>query len=472
MPMAPVEALASAPLVQIARSLSRRQASPVELADTYTRRIEAAVGLRAYITLPGERARREAKRAERRLSRGEIGTLLGVPIAVKDLFATRAQRTTVGSRILRDWVPSRDADAVARLRAAGAIVFGKTNLHEFAYGVSTANPWWGVARNPHDPRRSPGGSSGGSAIAVVAGLCAGSLGTDTGGSIRIPAALCGCVGLKPTYGRVPATGVLALGPSLDHVGPITRSVADARLLFEVIAGRRVRPASAKGMVVGVPDAFFGQQVEPGVARLVAAAVAGLRADGARLRRVRLPAMGWSVAVQLVTLRAEAAAVHARWFPARSADYGVETRARLQLGHLVSGADYLLAQRLRQRLRDELRSVFEEVDVLAVPAVPLVAPRVGQPRVRWRNRQEPVDAALVRFTAPFNLTGAPALSVPCGLSHGLPVGIQLVGRWNDEATILGAAVRVTRASWGPLPNLERGRKSAVRAVTVVRAAVGP
>ena len=150
---------------------------------------------------------------------------------------------------------------------------------------------------------------------------------------------------------------------------------------------------------------------------------------------------WSVAVQLVTLRAEAAAVHARWFPARSADYGVETRARLQLGHLVSGADYLLAQRLRQRLRDELRSVFEEVDVLAVPAVPLVAPRVGQPRVRWRNRQEPVDAALVRFTAPFNLTGAPALSVPCGLSQGLPVGIQLVGRWNDEATILAAGQAV-------------------------------
>src|SRR5258708_11747902 len=168
MPMAPVEALASASLVQIARELSRRQASPVELADTYTRRIEGAVGLRAYITLPGERARREAKRAERRLSGGEIGTLLGVPIAVKDLFATRAQRTTVGSRILRDWVPSRDADAVARLRAAGAIVFGKTNLHEFAYGVSTANPWGGVARNPHDPRRTPGGSSGASPISPVA----------------------------------------------------------------------------------------------------------------------------------------------------------------------------------------------------------------------------------------------------------------------------------------------------------------
>src|SRR5712691_8597127 len=179
MRMGSPEALTSAPLVKIASSLHRRRLSPVE------------------------RARREARRAERRLSRGESGALLGVPIAVKDLFATRALRTTAGSRILRNWVPSRDAAVVARLRAAGAIVFGKTNLHEFAYGVSTANPWWGVARNPHDPTRSPGGSSGGSAIAVVAGLCAGALGSDTGGSIRVPASLCGCVGLKPTFGAIP-----------------------------------------------------------------------------------------------------------------------------------------------------------------------------------------------------------------------------------------------------------------------------
>src|SRR6202165_150064 len=192
--MPPVEPLASAPLVQIARSLQRRQVSPVELVDTYNRRIEATASLRAYITPPDERERREAQRAERRLSRGETGALLGVPIALKDLFATRALRTTAGSRILRDWIPASDAAAVTRLRAAGAVIFGKTNLHEFAYGVTTANPWWGIARNPHDPRRSPGGSSGGSAIAVVAGLCAGALGSDNRGAVQSPGSLWGRVG--------------------------------------------------------------------------------------------------------------------------------------------------------------------------------------------------------------------------------------------------------------------------------------
>src|SRR5260370_11158108 len=208
MPMSPVEALPSASLVQIAGTLRRRRVSPVELVDLYNQRIEAAADLRAYITTPAERATREAQRAERRLSRGETGALLGVPIAVKDLFATRALRTTVGSRILRDWVPSRDAAVVARLREAGAVIFGKTNLHEFAYGVSTANPWWGIARNPRDPRRSPGGSSGGSAVAVVAGLFAAALGSDTGGSSRGPAAPRGCVRLQPNFRALPPNATL------------------------------------------------------------------------------------------------------------------------------------------------------------------------------------------------------------------------------------------------------------------------
>src|SRR5256886_15464949 len=201
--MASAKPLTSAPLVQIASLLRRRRLSPVELVDAYTQRIAASAELHAFITPPGKGTRQEAQRAERRLARGESGTLLGVPIAVKDLFATRALRTTVGSRILRNWVPSYDANVVARLRAAGAIVFGKTNLHEFAYGVSTANPWWGIARNPHDSRRSPGGSSGGPAIAVVAGLSAGALGSDTGGSIRAAASPFGCLGLQPTIRSIP-----------------------------------------------------------------------------------------------------------------------------------------------------------------------------------------------------------------------------------------------------------------------------
>ena len=437
--MTAVEALTSAPLVEIARSLRRRKVSPLELVDAYTQRIERASGLHAFITPPGERARQEARQAERRLSRGEAGALLGVPIAVKDLFATRAIRTTAGSRILKDWVPSHDAAAVARLREAGAIIFGKTNLHEFAYGVSTANPWWGVARNPHDPTRSPGGSSGGSAIAVVAGLCAGALGSDTGGSIRVPASLCGCVGLKPTFGAIPLEGTIPLGWSLDHAGPLARTVGDAALLLNVLTGfdpgRQAGRASTRGVRVGVLKGSIVQKVQPRVSQRVDAAARALRRQGLRVREVTIPEMEWTVATQLVTLRAEASAVHSRWIRTRPRAYGADVRIRLQLGALVSGADYVLAQRMRGRLRAAIGRVFQDVDVLLLPTTPITAPVVGERSVRWRSGEEPVDGALVRLTAPFNLTGLPALSVPFGSAAGLPVGVQVVGQWMDEARVL-------------------------------------
>jgi aspartyl-tRNA(Asn)/glutamyl-tRNA(Gln) amidotransferase subunit A len=433
------ERLTEAPLVELAGALRRRKVSPVELVDAYLRRIDQARDLCAYITPPDGAARRHAQRAEARLLRGEAGALLGLPIAVKDLFATRALRTTVGSRILRDWVPSSDAALVARLRAAGAIVFGKTNLHEFAYGVTTANPWWGVARNPHDPRRSPGGSSGGSAIAVVAGLCAGALGSDTGGSIRIPASLCGCVGLKPTLGALSTDGAFPLGWSLDHAGPLTRTVEDAGVLFDALsggeAGAKARRASTRGLRVGVLKGPIVQRMQPGVSRRVQGVAAALRGHGLRVREVRIPEMEWTAAVQLITLRAEASAVHARWIRTRPRDYGADVRTRLQLGTLVAGADYVLAQRMRARIRDALRRAFDDIDVLLLPTTPITAPVVGDRTVRWRSGDEPVDGALVRLTAPFNLTGLPALSVPCGRVSGMPVGVQVVGPWNDETRVL-------------------------------------
>jgi aspartyl-tRNA(Asn)/glutamyl-tRNA(Gln) amidotransferase subunit A len=434
-----LEALTVAPLVEIARSLRQRKVSPLELVDAYSRRIEQATGLHAFITLPGEGARQEARRAGRRLLRGESGPLLGVPIAVKDLFATRGVRTTAGSRILKDWVPSHDAAVVARLRAAGAIVFGKTNLHEFAYGVSNANPWWGVARNPHDPRRSPGGSSGGSAIAVAAGLCAGALGSDTGGSIRVPASLCGCVGLKPTFGAIPLEGTFPLGWSLDHAGPLARTVGDAGLLLDVLtgidSGRRARRTPTRGLRVGVLRGPMVQKAQPGVSRQVDAAATALRRRGLRLREVSIPEMEWTVATQLVTLRAEASAVHSRWIRTRPRSNGADVRIRLQLGALVTGADYVLAQRMRGRLRAAMRRIFQDVDVLLLPTTPISAPVIGDRRVRWRSGEEPVDGALVRLTAPFNLTGLPALSVPFGHVDSLPVGVQIVGQWMDEARVL-------------------------------------
>ena len=437
--MRAVESLTSAPLVEIARALRQRKVSPLELVDAYSRRIDQASGLRAFITLPGERARQDARRAGRRLAQGESGPLLGVPIAVKDLFATRGVRTTAGSRILKDRVPSRDAAVVARLRAAGAIIFGKTNLHEFAYGVSTANPWWGIARNPHDPTRSPGGSSGGSAIAVVAGLCAGALGSDTGGSVRVPASLCGCVGLKPTFGAIPLDGTFPLGWSLDHAGPLARTVNDAGLLLDMLtgtdAGRRARRTTTRGLRVGVLHGSIVEKVQPGVGQQVAAAAAALGRRGLRVREVSIPEMEWTVATQLVTLRAEASAVHSRWMRTRPRAYGADVRIRLQLGALVAGADYVLAQRMRGRLRAAVERTFRDVDVLLLPTTPITAPVIGARTVRWRSGEEPVDGALVRLTAPFNLTGLPALSVPFGRAAGLPVGVQVVGQWMDEARVL-------------------------------------
>ena len=437
--MAPPPTLAAAPLAQVAAALRRRTVSPLELLEAYQQRIGPAAELRAFITPPGERARREAQRAQQQLARRQAGALLGVPIAVKDLFATRGLRTTAGSRILRDWVPSKDAELVTRLRAAGAVIFGKTNLHEFAYGVTTANPWWGVARNPRDVRRSPGGSSGGSAIAVVAGLCAAALGSDTGGSIRIPASLCGCVGLKPTYGLLPLDGVVPLGWSLDHAGPLARTVEDAGILLDALSGGRAwkqaQRVTTRGLRVGILHDSVVKPVQPGVSRLVQEAAAALGRNGLRIRDVRVPEMAWTVVTQLVTLRAEASAAHARWIRARPRAYGPDVRIRLQLGALIAGADYVLAQRMRAKIKDAVRGIFDEIDVLLLPTTPITAPIVGERTVHWRSGAEPVESALVRLTAPFNLTGVPALSVPYGEVSGLPVGLQLVGRWNDEARVL-------------------------------------
>jgi aspartyl-tRNA(Asn)/glutamyl-tRNA(Gln) amidotransferase subunit A len=434
--------LTQAPLADLVQALRRRTVSPVELAELYRANIAKRVGLKTFITPPDGRAVRQARTAERALSSKDHRPLLGVPIAIKDLFATAGIRTTAGSRILRDWIPKSDAGAIRRLRRQGAIVFGKTNLHEFAYGVSNSNPWWRIARNPIDETRIPGGSSGGSAMAVVAGMAAAALGSDTGGSIRIPAALCGCVGLKPTFGAVPLDGAVPLGWSLDHAGPLTRTVDDAGLVFDALTdsgqwaqARGRGKAAVRGLRVGLLSAKLLKPSEPAILRVAHSAGAVLGRAGLRLSTVVMPELDWTVAVQLITLRAEASAVHARWFPARAREYGRETRVRLQLGALVSGADYVMAQRMRRRLVEAFRQLFRSVDVLLLPTTPITAPPIGERVIQWPTGPEPVDGALVRLTQPFNLTGLPALSIPWAAAKGLPIGLQLVAPWGEEARLL-------------------------------------
>ncbi len=423
-----------------------RRVSPVELTRAMLARIERLDSqLTSYITVTAEAALAAAEQAEQAARAGEERPLLGVPLALKDLFDTAGVRTTGGAKILAERVPQRDATAVARLRRAGAVLLGKLNMHEFAFGVSTANPHFGTCRNPWDPSRIPGGSSGGSGAALAAGLCYGSLGSDTGGSIRIPAALCGVTGLKPTYGRVSRAGVLPLSWSLDHAGPMARTVRDVALLLTVIAGHDpADPASAtvpvpdftagledgvRGVRVGLPRPYFFEQLEEDVARAVEAAVDVLRTEGAEVHEVSVPHLDVAAAAFAPIISAEAAAYHQRWLRERPQDYGEDVRQRLLQGLLYPAVDYVKAQRARRRVLGGFLATLREVDVLITPTVPVTAPPIPGPAVATPN-------PLTRCTFPLNLTGLPALSLPCGFDRqGLPVGLQIIGRPFDEATVL-------------------------------------
>lgn len=374
--------------------------------------------------------------------------LLGIPVGVKDLFETAGIRTTAGSKFLAEYVPSQDAEAVLRLKTAGACLVGKTNTHEMALGVTGINPHYGAARNPWDSARMTGGSSSGSAAAVVAGMCLAALGTDTGGSSRIPAALCGAVGLKPSYGRVSLSGVIPLSWNLDHVGVLTRSVRDAALLLQVLAGYDSHdPASVNAPVEdflsrldegvrGWPIALaVGEYVEAcdsGVWQSVQEAAGALRSLGARVEKVDL---SWMADLALANRRmtqADAAAFHRQRLAEHPDRFGEDVRARLEAGAALPVGDYVLARRTQAEGRRRFEAFFEKYDLLVMPTTPITAPPI-----------EGVDsvaqaALLMRFTAPFNLTGLPAISLPCGLVEGLPVGLQIVAAPWQESKALTAA----------------------------------
>jgi len=403
--------------------------------------------LHAFISLAEDSAiDADAADVERRRRAGETLPLAGVPVAVKDLMAVAGVVQTNGTGDAAAAAPAEaDALAVARLRAAGGIVIGTTNLHELAYGITSDNPHFGRVVNPHHPAHTPGGSSGGSAAAVAAGIVRIAVGTDTAGSIRIPAACCGVVGFKPSFDAVPRDGAQALGASLDHIGPIAASVADASLAFAVLAGDAARvatPAPLAGLRVGVPRRHFFEPLADDVRRAVEAAIARMRDDGARIVDVDVAGIESSAALQFVTLCSEATDLHWRRLLEKPETLGPDVRVRLEIGQFLPAIWYTRAQRGRADLDDAFAHAMKNVDVLVTPTLRIAAPRLGATAPVIDGREIPLHTALTSLTMPFNLTGMPALTLPCGLGeNGAPIGVQIAARRGDDWRVLDAGARL-------------------------------
>jgi aspartyl-tRNA(Asn)/glutamyl-tRNA(Gln) amidotransferase subunit A len=446
-----------------AEAIRAREISPVSLLESCLARIETLEPrLNAFITVTADLAREQAREAEREIQAGRYkGPLHGIPVAVKDLFATKGIRTTAGSRILADWLPTEDATVVRRLREAGAVLLGKLGLHEFAYGISSVNPHFGDVRNPWDTTKIPGGSSGGSAVAVVASEAYAALGSDTGGSIRIPAALCGCVGLKPTFGRASLFGAIPLSWSLDHPGPLARTVRDVALAMTTIAGYDPRdPVSvdrpvedllagidrgARTLRVGVPTDHVWDECDPAIAASVRAAIEALARAGAEVREIRWPRAAEYARAASAILGVEARAYHEGAFPGRSSEYGPLVRARLSSQGDVDAETYARSMKLLREARSGVADRdLDGVDVLAMPTVPTRAWTIEEAKEVGRPSE------WTRITRIFDLTGQPAVSLPCGFDpDGLPIGLQFAARMWDEAAALRAA-RAYELVRGPFP----------------------
>lgn len=444
-------------LSQAARLVRERKLSPVELVEASLARIRQHDGvLKSFITVFEEQAMQVARAAELLSGAGhELGPLQGIPIALKDNVAVRGMRTTAGSKVLSDWLPEADATVTTRLRQAGAVFIGKTNMHEFAWGGTSANPHYGAVRNPWDPTRFPAGSSGGSAVAVAARLCFGAIGTDTGGSIRLPSAVNGIVGLRPTYGRVSNHGVVPLAWSMDTVGPMTRTVEDCALMFGAIAGFDARDAGSahratddylkdlaggcKHLRIGVVPGYFFEHLQASVHDAVKEALATFVDMGAQQIDVDIRNIHGNISAQLTIESAEPSTYHQRTLRERPQDYGDDVRTLLEAGELLLATHYLQAQRYRALLRSEFLEAFRHVDVFVCPSLPFAATRLGETTVEIVPGQpEDMLSAIMQFTGVASLTGLPSLNVPCGFDpDGLPIGMQLIGRPFAEATLLRA-----------------------------------
>lgn len=426
-------------LALLAERLTAGELSPREAVQSYLDRIERLDGrLNAYLSVRAEEALAEAEAPP-------PGPLQGVPVGIKDVIDVAGSRTTAASRILADRVAARDAVVVERLRQAGAIVLGKLNTHEFAFGATTTSPHFGPARNPWSLDRICGGSSGGSGAAMAANLAAGTLGTDTAGSIRIPASVCGVTGLRPSIGLVPNDGVVPVSWTFDTVGPIARSAEDCALLLDAIAGTRsVVEGGVAGLRVGVVEALL-ERAQPSVADAAREGIATLAALGASVEPVEVPLLEQAGTIQQLLMLPEATNVHLEWMRTRLADYGSDVRARLLAGLFLPATAYVTGLRARRVYCNGVNRLFDRFDVLAAPAMPIVAPRIGEDEVELHGERLPYRLAVIPFNSPWSLAGLPVLSVPCGFVDGLPVGLALVGARRAEETVLRAGHAFQRAT---------------------------
>lgn len=447
--------------------IARKEVSPVEITGALLERINTLDPLlKAYITVLSDEALKEARRCEAEIVAGNYrGPLHGIPVALKDLYDTAAVKTTAASKIMAERVPVEDATSVARLRQAGAIILGKCNLHEFAYGVTGTSSYFGPSRNPWNRERIPGGSSGGSGAAVAADLCIAATGSDTGGSIRIPSALCGIVGLKPTFGRISCHGLVPLSWSLDHAGPMTKTVFDAAVMLKAMAGWDVKdPVTSrlsvsdyprcldgdiKGLRIAVDPVYAFDDVSDEVKSAFHSALGVLKGLQGQIMEIELPGAHEGHEAALTILMSEATSYHEEWLKARPDDYQADVRARLENGFAFRGIDYGRARHLQYRLIREFELLFERVDLLAMPMCGITAPLIDAGEIVVGGRTAPFMKPLTLFTRLFNLTGLPAISIPCGFTADhLPVGLQLVGRAWDEATVLRVARAYEKATnWG-------------------------
>jgi len=447
------------PPTGLREQIASAETSSLEATESYLERIERFDGdIGAFITVDADSALEQARAADEALESGRsLGLLHGLPVALKDNIDTAGLRTTVGSSFFASRVPETDAEVASRLRQAGAVLLGKVTLHEFAYGATNANAHFGPCRNPWDLSRIPGGSSGGSGAAVAAGLCAAALGTDTGGSVRIPAALNGVSALRPSNGRVSIRGVFPITWTFDTVGPIAHAVADLAAFLDVLAGydsddphsmnvptdayTQALNSGLDGLRIGVPRNFFFEDVDPDIVSLVRAAAAILAQGGAELDEIDLPGADTAVESATGMIRAEAFAIHHDRLTERAEGFGEDVRRRLQLGQSITGADYA---EHRQHAREWCRTVaraFEQVDLILSPSTGTTAPPAGVEMIETTQR-------LVKLTYGWSLAGLPALSIPCGFSHdGLPVGLQLAAaRFQETALIRAGAAYQRTTDW--------------------------